>query len=112
MERDITPVQGGMTLLPAKAGTCAYCATKHGEHDPHNFQSLSYGVRFLAQYGRDLTHADCVAHLSAKRRQAYRDVLPRFSLDWSEPVGEPISEPYLLSHGLRPNQEEKTNAPQ
>ena len=97
MPRDITPVQGGLTLMPAKRGTCAFCATEHGELDPHNFQSLFYGVRFVAKYGRDPTHADCVAHLPEARRTAYRAVLPRFDVEWTEPDGEAISEPYAVS---------------
>lgn len=86
-----------MTLLPAKKGTCVHCATEHGENDPHNFQSLFWGMRFKMKYGRDPTHADCVGHLSAKIRALYREVLPRHGIEWTEPEGDPVCEPYAMS---------------
>lgn len=91
---------GGMMMLPAKAGTCVHCATAHGEHDPHNFQSMFYGMRFLGTFGRDVTHADCVAHLSEARRGFYRKALTELGIKWTEPDGDPISEPYAESAGL------------
>jgi hypothetical protein len=97
---------GGMMMLPAKAGTCAYCATAHGENDPHNFQSVFYGMRFLGTFDRDVTHADCVAHLPEARRGLYRKALEEFGLTWTEPEGEPISEPYVESPGLRSQKEQ------
>lgn len=92
---------GGMMLLPAKAGTCAYCATAHGKNDPHNFQSVFYGMRFRGTFGRDVTHADCVAHLPKATQELYRTAMKTFDLTWTEPEGDAISEPYVESPGLR-----------
>lgn len=92
----------GMMLLPAAPGTCVHCATAHGEGSPHNFQSIFYGMRFKMKWGRDPTHADCVAHLPEEVRLRYREVLPDFGIEWTEPDSEPIREPYaarpLRSH--------------
>lgn len=93
---------GGLTPLPAKAGTCVHCATEHGKDDPHNFQSIFWGIRFKMRWGRDPTHADCVAHLSPRIQTAYREVLLlRYDIEWTEPKGEPVSEPYEVSKGMR-----------
>jgi hypothetical protein len=83
-----------MMLLPAAPGTCVHCATDHGAHDPHNFQSIFYGMRFLMKWGREFTHADCVAHLTEQRQLHYRQVLAEFGIEWTEPDGKPIREPY------------------
>ncbi len=91
------PNEGGRPLLPAATGTCAQCATEHGPDDPHNFQSIFWGMRFKMAHGRDPTHADCVAHLPASIQEAYRKILPKFGVDWTEPKGDPISEPYSVS---------------
>ncbi len=88
-----TPV-GKMMLMPAAPGTCVHCATVHSENDPHNFQSVFWGMRFKMKWGRDPTHADCVAHLSEPIQLRYRSVLKKFGIDWTEPNGEPIREPY------------------
>ena len=83
-----------MMLMPAAPGTCVHCATAHGEHDPHNFQSLFWGMRFQMKWGRQPTHADCVAHLPESRQAQYREALSELGIAWTEPNGEPISEPY------------------
>lgn len=84
---------GTMKLLPAKPGSCAMCATEHGEHDPHNFWSLFYQMRFRMKYGRDATHADCVAHLAADRQGAYQEAVEHFRKEWSS-HDSPVAEPY------------------
>ena len=82
-----------MKMLPAPPGTCVHCATKHGENDPHNWWSLFYGMRFKMKWGRDHTHADCVAHLPPECREAYREALREHGYEWTQ-NGEPIREPY------------------
>lgn len=86
---------GGMTLLPAKPGTCAVCATKHDEAAPHNYWSIFYGMRFKMAHGRDATHADCCAHMPENGRAAYRSVLGDFGKKWTDPPAgyEAIAEP-------------------
>lgn len=64
-----------MMMLPAAPGTCVHCATNHREHEPHNWWSIFYGMRFRMQYGRDATHADCVAHLPEETRCFYKKAL-------------------------------------
>lgn len=92
----------GLTLLPAKAGTCAACATEHREGDPHNYWSLFYQMRFRLQQGREATHADAVAHLPVQAVDAYRRALRNFKQEWNEPAdGKPIAEPYSKSGGLQ-----------
>lgn len=109
-----------MTILPAAPGLCAACATDHDEHTPHNYWSLFYGMRFKAKYGRDATHADAIAHLSAeyrtrgyppgkvknmpelradfeRMRNEYKRLLTKYGKTWTEPEGDPIAEPYESS---------------
>ena len=90
----------GMTLLPADAGSCHFCATEHGPDDPHNYWSLFYQTRFKMSHGRDATHADAVAHLPEQSRQIYREVLAEHRIEWNEPDGGPVVEPYVESNGL------------
>ena len=92
-----------MMMLPAAPGTCCMCAMAHGEHDPHNYWSVFYGVRFKLKHGRDATHADVVAHLSEEIQQLYREALAEAGRPWREPPEgvEPIAEPYAESQPLR-----------
>jgi len=89
----------GMRLLPARSGTCVHCATAHGEHDPHNFWSLFYHVRFSAKWRRNATHADCVGHLPESTQRRYRSALEQQGHEWSEPEGTRACEPYARSEG-------------
>lgn len=90
-----------MKILPAASGTCCMCATAHGEYEPHNYWSLFYGMRFKLEYGRDVTHADAIAHLSggSSVRYCYKDVLAVAGRPWTEPPEgvEPIAEHYAES---------------
>lgn len=87
-------------LMPAKPGTCVHCATEHGEHQPHNYWSVYYQVRFVAKFRRDATHADCCAHLPEASRKLYRELVEAHGKKWSEPAeGQPIREPYAESEG-------------
>lgn len=91
------PAAQSMRMMPAAPGRCVHCATEHDEGAPHNFWSLFYGMRFKMKYGRDATHADCVAHLSPELQKRYRDILPTFGKSWTEPDGEAIREPYAMA---------------
>ena len=95
----------GLTLLPVAAGRCAHCASLHGPDDPHDMGSVFYGMRFLTRHGRDATYADAVAHLSPLDRESHQAVMEHIGLTWTEPDGEPISEPYVVSPGLCRQQE-------
>ena len=97
MEVEVRPTP---KILPAPRGTCIQCATAHGEHDPHNWWSLYYHVRFRMKWNRAASHADCVGHLPESRRRLYRQALEKQGHEWSEPAeGEPASEPYAESEG-------------
>ena len=91
----------GWMLLPAKAGTCHFCATAHGQDEPHNYWSLFYQTRFTLAYGRGATHADAVAHLPDRLRDVYREVLSEAGQEWSEPGpgSKTVREPYAESTG-------------
>lgn len=86
-------------MLPARPGTCSVCATKHDELTPHNFWSLTYQMHFKLRHGRDATHADACAHLPEPCRVNYREILPEFRKEWTEPPAgvEPIAEPYAIA---------------
>jgi hypothetical protein len=64
----MTPLPGGMTMLPAKAGTCPDCATVHEPGQPHNQQSLFYQMRFHGLNGRWPTWEDAMRHCSPEVR--------------------------------------------
>ncbi len=92
-----------LAILPATPGSCAVCATDHDEDMPHNYWSLFYQVRFTLRHDRCATHADTVAHLSAKARRiargAMNDILASHGVQWTEPDGDAIAEPYAISEG-------------
>jgi hypothetical protein len=92
-----------MSMLPARAGTCAHCASVHTPDFPHNYWSLFYQMRFRMQYGRDATHADATAHCDPDMISRYRIALSSVAnLAWNSPPDcEPIAEPYVLSDGLQ-----------
>lgn len=89
-----------MKMLPAAPGTCCMCATKHGEHDPHNYWSTFYQTRFKLKYGRDATQADATAHLDLDRLRAYVKALCERGIDVTVPPVDQraIAEPYAESH--------------
>ena len=65
----------GMTLLPAKPGTCSECAVDHPAHYPHNRDSLYYQYRFYDQHGRWPTWADAMAHCDEQMKAFWREQL-------------------------------------
>lgn len=82
-----------MMLLPPKPGTCPICATKHGDNEAHNAQSMYYQYRFYGNRGRWPTWADAIAHCTPQVRRVWEQVL-RERNEWTEPEdGEPIADP-------------------
>lgn len=74
-----------MQLLPPGPGLCPKCATKHTPAEPHNAQSLYYGVRFKMLHGREPTWADAIAHCSEATQTVWREELKRQG-HWTEPT--------------------------
>lgn len=72
---------GSMFLLPAKAGTCEMCATTHDPEQPHNAQSLFYGMRFQLEHGRGPTWVDAMAHCDDHVRKIWTDALTNAGVD-------------------------------
>lgn len=64
-------------LLPARAGTCAWCATEHEPELPHNRFSIYWGIKFKLAHGRDPTPDDAMAHCSAEVRAAWLEAEAR-----------------------------------
>lgn len=99
-------MSGTMMLLPAKAGTCAVCATDHEPHLAHNCASLFYGMRFKMTHGRDPTWADAVAHLTPEQAKEWKRAMKAAKVKWTD-TPTPISEPYEVSKGfMQPTQEQ------
>lgn len=83
-----------MMLLPPPEGHCRICAVKHAPTEAHNAQSLFYGVRFKARYGRDGTWADAIAHCSEQVQQFWIAALREKNAYTEPPEGvSPIAEP-------------------
>lgn len=89
-------------MLPAKPGTCAFCASDHHPRHAHDLTSVFYGVHFKLKWKRDPTWADAVAHLAPGDRAAWKAAMVEAGVAWSEPEdGEPIAEPYAVSDPFR-----------
>ena len=86
-------IMPAMALLPAGPGKCQICAVDHPPTDPHDAQTLYYGMRFLIKYGRDVTWADAMAHCSPEVIKAWRSELRKIKR-WSQPARgiKPIAE--------------------
>ncbi|HRR29660.1 MAG TPA: hypothetical protein P5270_09915 [Victivallales bacterium] len=56
-----TPSKGSIMMLPAKEGTCEWCATAHDPDQPHNAQSLFFQYRFYNEYGKWPTWTDAMS---------------------------------------------------
>lgn len=62
-------------MMPARAGTCEHCATKHEPELPHNAQSLFYQMRFHSEHGRYPDWRDAMAHCSDDMRARWTEAL-------------------------------------
>lgn len=93
---EVVEIKSGFKVLPAMPGTCSVCATKHAEHEAHNYWSLFYQMHFRLRYGRDATNDDALAHLPGEVKEMWRDAMLRHGRQWiSVPDGTiPIAEPY------------------
>ncbi len=68
---------GGMTLLPARLGTCPECATSHMPEMPHNQQSLYYQYHFYADNKRWPTWEDAMAHCTENVKVLWENELAK-----------------------------------
>jgi len=69
------------SLLPAKAGTCPECATKHQPEQPHNAQSLFYQYKFYNDNGHWPTWEDAMAHCTEDVKDFWRTELRKHGVD-------------------------------
>ncbi len=78
-----TPAQAlNMMLLPPKAGLCQTCATKHGEAEPHNAQSLYYQMAWAMEHdGEPPTWHDALAHCTPALKKVWLDGLRSMGVD-------------------------------
>lgn len=84
-----------MMLMPPRSGLCAVCAADHKPEDPHNAQSLYWGVAFNSDHGRVPTWADAIAHCDEAVQERWTNELKRMKA-WTEPPEgcAPIVLPY------------------
>ena len=84
-----------MQLMPPRPGLCAVCAGNHQPEEPHNAQSLYWGVAFKADTGRAPTWADAIAHCSEPVQAAWKAELKKRKAWTQPPKGcEPACLPY------------------
>ena len=84
-------------MMPARPGTCAFCARDHESHLAHDVHSLFYQTRFYLKWGRYPTWADACAHLAADDAHRWQVSLAAVGQEWTDPKeGEPIAEPYAM----------------
>lgn len=84
-----------MQLMPPRPGLCAVCAGNHQAEEPHNAQSLYWGVAFNADHGRAPTWADAIAHCDEAVQAAWTNELKRLKAWTQPPKGcAPIRLPY------------------
>ena len=94
-------------LMPPPRGHCLICARKHDADEPHDGQSVYYGMRFQAEHRRAPTWYDAVAHLSedlqAMALEVARELYVEHGLTFNElPEGATaIAEPHC-THEDRP----------
>lgn len=74
----------GMMMLPAKDGTCEFCAVAHEPDQPHNKDSLFYQMRFHGEHGRWPVWADAFAHCAEPIKAAWEAALRRRGA-WKDP---------------------------
>ncbi len=83
-----------LAVLPPAPDKCQMCAVEHAPDEPHNRDSLFYGVRFLLAHGREPTWSDALAHISPVWRARWQAALTAMG-GWKDlPDGvAPIAEP-------------------
>lgn len=60
----VSEAKGTTMMMPAKEGTCEWCATAHDPTQPHNNQSMFYQYRFYNEHARWPTWTDAMSHCS------------------------------------------------
>ncbi len=60
----VTPSVSRGMMLPAKAGTCEWCAVEHQAQLPHDATSMFYQYRFYNEHGRWPDWRDAMSHCS------------------------------------------------
>ena len=58
-------------LLPAKPGTCEWCAVDHQPEMPHDASSLFYQYRFFNEHGRWPNWQDAMKHCSDEMQKSW-----------------------------------------
>lgn len=76
-----TPGTAELSILPAPAGTCEACATKHEPDEPHNATSMFYQYAFHAEHGRWPTWKDAMEHCDEPTQAAWLDSLDAQGID-------------------------------
>lgn len=85
-----------MHLLPPRPGVCGVCAHDHKPEEPHNAQSMYWGVAFNSDHGRAPTWADASAHCDEAIQIAWKKELKRRKAWTQPPKGcAPIRLPYF-----------------
>lgn len=69
------------TVMPAPAGACPECGTKHDAAQPHNASSLHYQYTFYARHHRWPTWVDALAHCDEQTRAAWKAELIHRGVD-------------------------------
>lgn len=64
-----------MMMMPAKEGTCEWCAVEHLPEMPHNAQSMFYQYRFYNEHGRWPNWKDAMSHCDDKMRSTWTEHL-------------------------------------
>ncbi len=69
------------TLLSPSPDCCQECAVKHDLSEPHNAQSLFYGIRFSQIHGRSPTWADAMTHCPEATKIRWIEYLAELKID-------------------------------
>lgn len=64
-----------LKMAPPPPHYCQECAVIHAPEEPHDKDSLYYGMMFHVKTGRWPTWSDAWAHCTPKVREGYRAVL-------------------------------------
>ena len=73
-------VSRGM-MLPAKEGTCEWCAVEHKSNLPHDATSMFYQYRFYNENGRWPDWRDALAHCLDKMKEFWKSELKKANID-------------------------------
>lgn len=77
----VTPSVSRGMMLPAKAGTCEWCAVDHTPEQPHDATSMFYQYRFFNEHDRWPNWIDAMAHCSEETKLQWRSHLETFDID-------------------------------